>query len=561
MSIFNRKIHIYIETLEGNIISERFLKGVTVEQILEKINYSKKDLVISAIVNNVYTELNRGIYKNSIVKFVSLMSEKGLQIYRNTAILILSYAVKQIFQKNILNIGPSIQFNYFFDLQGYGKVSSSILKQIEKEFANIVNENLHIKSFYLPKRKAYQFYKKINDKEKMRFVLNVPYKSLKFYKINNFQDICDSPVATHTGIVSKYKFVPYSSGFLIEFPRIVKNKLKILKLAKPSKISKVFLETRNWYKLQGVSDVSQLNLIIKKKQLSEIINISEALHEKRISYIADKITDNRKYIKFVLIAGPSSSGKTTFAKRLSIQLRVNGLNPVAISLDNYFLDREKTPKDEKGNYNFDCLEALDLELFNKHLEMILKGKDIEIPVFNFHKGRRDEKTISLPYQKDHIILIEGIHGLNEKLTYSIPKNRKFKIYVSAVSQLRITNNYRIATRDTRLIRRIVRDKQFRDNDALKTLQMWPSVRRGEEKYIFPFQEDADIIFNSALVYETAILKPFAFKFLKEVPKKSSEYAEAKRLMEILGYFFTAPLDMVPKVSILREFTGGSVFHY
>ena len=529
MFLFKSKINVTIIWPDESSSTHLLKKGMSIHELLCDIGYMEKEDIIAANMDNIYCDLHEKIKKHSVIQLISLKTETGLQIYRNTAILILSYAIAKIFNKNILDIGPSIQFNYFFDLdinfinkkinKINKKVSKSTLKKINKEFDNIVNSNLPIESIILPKNKAVKYFEKTEELPKAKLLKNLQAKTVKIYKIGNYHDICSNPVGVNTGIIQKYKFVLYSPGFLIEFPRVVDNELKILKLIKSNKLSKVFLETRDWYKIQDVSDVSQLNDIIRKKNLSELINISEALHEKRISIIADMITKRKKELRFILIAGPSSSGKTTFAKRLSIQLKVNGLKPVSISLDNYFLNREKTPQDENGDYDFDCLKALDLELFNKHLEKLLKGQNIEMPVYDFQKKQRDNNTIPLKFQKEQIILIEGIHGLNEKLTYAVPKKRKFKIYVSAVSQLRLTHNYRIATRDTRLIRRIVRDYNFRGNSAYETLKMWPGVRKGEERFIFPFQEEADIIFNSALIYETSVVKPLAFKYLKKVPSK------------------------------------------
>lgn len=561
MFFFGNKVNVTIEWPDNSSSIRQVKKSTSINELLQDIDHKGKQDIIAANINNTYCDLHEKINQHSIIRLISLKNKTGLQIYRNTAIFILGFAAAKIFGKNILDVGPSIQFNYYFDIETNKKVTGKMLKRIKKEFDSLVKANLLIERISLPRDKAVKYFRKAGELLKTSLIKSSQNKTIKLYKIGKYKNICDNPVGINTGIIQKYRFVLYSPGFLIEFPRVVNNELKILKLARPNKLSKIFLETRDWYKTQGVSCVSQLNDIIRKKELSELINISEALHEKRISIIADKITKRRKELKFILIAGPSSSGKTTFAKRLSIQLKVNGLKPVSISLDNYFVDRESTPRDENGNYDFDCLEALDLELFNRHLTALLKEKDIEIPVFDFRKKKRIDKTIPFKSLQDQIILIEGIHGLNEKLTYAIPGNRKFKVYVSAVSQLRLANDYRIATRDARLIRRIVRDYNFRSNSAYETLKMWNNVRKGEERLIFPFQEDADIIFNSALIYETCVLKPLAGKCLKMVSSKVPEYAEVQRLLDILGFFCPASFKDVPKVSILREFIGGSAFEY
>lgn len=537
-------------------------KNITVEEILNHSNYPDKKKIIAALVNNVYHDLSEEILYDSQIEFISIKSNKGLRIYRSTAVFILSYVIKKIYSKNILNIGPSIQFNFYFDLQDKKKINNQMLLRLRKEFDNTVNANLKIEKLILTKKEAVNYYRKMKEQDKTYLAEDLNWDNIRFYKLNNFQDVCAGPIAPYTGMIKKYKFIPYPPGFLLVFPKIIKSRFKILKSVTPKKLSKVFLETRDWYETQEVYNVTKLNKLIKQKKLSDIINVSEAFHEKRISIIADEISKRKNDIKFILIAGPSSSGKTTFAKRLSIQLRVNSIKPISISIDNYFVNREKTPRDENGNFDFECLEALDLNLFNQHLSDLLKGKTIQMPLFDFHKGhRRKDKTIPMKLDEDQIVLIEGIHGLNEKLTYSVPKNKKFKIYVSALSQLRISNNFRIPTRDTRLFRRIVRDYTYRNHSAYETLKMWRSVRRGEEKNIFPFQEDADIIFNSGLIFETAILKKKAYKYLKMVSHNVPEYAEAKRLIHILDFFLEGDDKYVPKVSILREFVGGSAFKY
>ncbi|MDD3627944.1 MAG: nucleoside kinase, partial [bacterium] len=311
----------------------------------------------------------------------------------------------------------------------------------------------------------------------------------------------------------------------------------------------------------NVSTVSDLNREIQNGQISELIKISEVLHVKKIAYIADKLNELRNTIKLVLIAGPSSSGKTTFSKRLSIQLKINGLRPIQISLDDYFVDRDKTPLDEKGEHDFEALEAIDIDLFNKHLKDLLKGKEVEIPVYNFKTGSREWEGHKLKMEENSVLIIEGIHGLNPGLTPLIDRKVIFKIYVSALTQLNIDKYNRIPTTDTRILRRIVRDSLFRNYSAGQTINRWPSVRRGEDKYIFPYQENADIMFNSALIYEISILKRFAEQNLRSVTKDNICYSEAKRLLKFLSYFIDIPPTEVPPTSIIREFIGDSSFHY
>ncbi len=555
------EIQVTLKTF-NNFSETRYVKiNSTVEEILQQSHIPDKQEMIAAIVNNIYSDLSDRVEQASTICFISLRSRRGLEVYSHTATHILNYIIVNLFGKNLLSIGPSINYNFYFDLETDIKVTKSILKNIEKEFHNIVKSNVPIVKEKLSYQEAKKYFDSLGEEHKIKMLKNLNADFIPCYRIENYREFCHGPLANNTGLIKKFKLIPYPPGFLMVFPKVQRNKLKIDKVRTPKKLSKVFLETRDWYKIQGVSNVQQLNEQIRKDKLSELITVSEALHEKKISQIADEITKYRKEIKLVLIAGPSASGKTTFIKRLMIQLKVNGIVPLAISLDNYFLNRSQTKRDEYGNYDFENIEALDLSLLNEHLVDLVKGKIIQMPEFDFHTGNRKRETIPVKLEKDQIILIEGIHGLNEELTYSISKNRKFKIYVSALSQLRIDNDHRITTTDTRLLRRIVRDYLYRSHSTLDSLKMWPAVRKGEEKNIFPFQEQSDIMFNSALIYEGAVLKTYAEKYLKEVPSHVPEYREAQRLLNVLKYFMECPTQYVPKVSIVREFIGESAFKY
>jgi uridine kinase len=556
----NKKFQIILKekAFEKIIYSD---KKISVLDIIKNYNPDKKREIIACYINNKYADLTDSVENDSIIQFIYLNNEIGLNIYRDTAVHILAYVIKNIFNADLLRIGPSIRYNYYFDIDKKIKIDKKILKRIESKMLEIIKNDIPIKKELISKETAINFYKKKKEVDKANLIYNIPNKEIKFYSIENFKEHCQGPLATSTGIIKKFKIIDYPPGFLLVFPKIENGKLKIRYEKPPEKLSKIFLETRNWYNEQGVTTIAQLNSIINENKITELITVSEALHEKKIAQIADIITKNKDEIKLILIAGPSASGKTTFSKRLSVQLRVNGIKPILISLDNYFLDREKTPKDEEGNYDFESIYALDLKLLNKHLSELLKGKKIMMPIYDFKIGKRREKRIPLQLEKDQIILIEGIHGLNEELTSKIPKKKKFKIYVSALTQLKISSYHRITTTDTRLLRRIVRDAKFRNHSALQTLRMWQRVRKGEEKYIFPFQEDADIMFNSALVYETAVLKYYVYNLLLQIPHNEPEYAEARRLIELLDYFIPITDKDVPKTSILREFIGGSSFKY
>ena len=351
----------------------------------------------------------------------------------------------------------------------------------------------------------------------------------------------------------------YSDGFLIRFPSS-KNPNILPKYQETKKLSWALNEYDDIHKLLNLNTLYKLNTAIKEKRIQDIIMLDEALHEKKIAQIADNIVKNRK-VKMILIAGPSSSGKTTFAKRLGIQLRLNGLKPVTISVDNYFVERKDTPKDKNGNYDFESIEAIDLNLFNDHLTKLLNGEEIEMPEFDFHVGTKRYKGKKMRLEEDQILVIEGIHCLNDRLTAKIPKENKFKIYISALTVLNMDYFNRISTTDNRLVRRIVRDYKFRGYSAIHTLKSWASVNRGEEQNIFPFQEEADAMFNTSLIYELAVLKDIALSLLEEITNKSPEYAEAQRLKNMLKYFEAIPEKYVPTNSLLKEFIGGGDFKY
>jgi uridine kinase len=361
-----------------------------------------------------------------------------------------------------------------------------------------------------------------------------------------------------TGYLKTFELRFYAPGLILRFPEKHKPE-EIPEFIEQRKLFNIFREFEHWGKIMDLSDVSHLNDAISEGRVNELIRIAEALHEKKIAQIADMITESGTKKKLVLIAGPSSSGKTTFAQRLSIQLRVNGLRPVAISLDDFFRNREDNPKDESGEYDFETIDAIDIDTFNRVMTSLIKGEEVEIPTYNFNTGMREWRGKKLKIEDDQIIIVEGIHGLNERLSKNIPRDQKFKIYISALTHLSVDNHNRIPTSDLRLIRRMVRDYQFRSADALSTIKRWDSVRRGEDRYIYPFQEEADIMFNSSLVYELCILKKVALPQLLKVSNDVNEYIEAKRLIKFLNYFLPVEFADIPNNSILKEFIGGSCF--
>ncbi len=414
--------------------------------------------------------------------------------------------------------------------------------------------------------------KKISKKEAKKYLANrdcvidliddIDEKELKIYyqKESDFADFYHSPVFPSTSYIKAFDLLMFAPGFILQFPDYVNKILIMPKEPKQIKLTKVLRETKEWYKIQGIENVVELNKVIKNGEISELVKIAEALQEKKIAQIADIIASKKDQIRFVTIAGPSSSGKTTFAKRLSIQLKVNGIFPVALSLDDYFVERRLTPRDENGDYDFETIDALDLKLINEHLAALLQNKTIEVPTFDFHTGSR-KAGHKFTLKPGQVVILEGIHGLNDRLTATVPAENKFKIYISALNQLRIDNINRIPTTECRLIRRMVRDAKYRGYSAKDTIGRWASVRRGEEKHIFPFQENADVIFNSSLIFEVAVLKKYALPILKLVPKNSAEFPMAESLISFLMLFKECPENEIPPTSIVREFIGDSSFHY
>ena len=404
------------------------------------------------------------------------------------------------------------------------------------------------------------FAKQMNQKDKISLfeTFGTPY--CRYFRMGEYYDYFNGVLLPSTGYLNLFDLIPYYDGMLLRVPNR-DNPVELDEMVYLPKMFDIFKEYVGWNKIMNLNNVGEFNVACKNNQSFNLIKVSEALHEKKVASIADMISQRTDKVKFVLISGPSSSGKTTFSKRLSIQLMVSGLKPVALSLDNYFVNREDTPLDENGEWDFEHLHALDLDLFNQHLKKLLAGEEIEIPFFNFEDGKRYFKGEKLRLETDSILLMEGIHALNPQLIPEIRQDFTFKIYVSALTTISIDNHNWIPTTDTRLLRRIIRDYRFRNYSARETIARWPSVRRGEEKWIFPFQENADVMFNSALLFELAVLKKHAEPILAEVPKYCDEYTETHRLIKFLNYFVSIPEREIPPTSLLRESVGGSSFRY
>ncbi|AAK78649.1 uridine kinase [Clostridium acetobutylicum] len=514
--------------------------------------------MLGSVNGNIY-ELTHKFSYSGIFDIIDLKNPIGIKVYERTLQFVLVKAVSDILPNAVVTIEHSINNGIFGEIHKQdGELTEADIDKIKNRMLEIVKKDLPIKKVTIDKEKAVEIFEKYGMKDKVRLLKYVKVKYLKLYELDGRYDYFYGAMAYSTGALKLFDLNYYKPGFILRIP-LEKDVDKIPEYRNQTKLYNIFYETEQWGNILGVGDVGSLNDKVMKNEIKDIVLISEALHEKKIAYIADMISE-RKDIKLVLIAGPSSSGKTTFSKRLGVQLRVNGLMPVAISLDDYFVDRDKTPKDENGNYDFESIEALDVELFNKNLKDLMEYKETALPKFDFRTGKRIIGTEKIKMPQNGVLIVEGIHGLNEKLTLYIDKKNKFKIYVSALTQLNLDDHNRISTTDVRKIRRIVRDYLSRGYGGEETLKMWPSIKRGEEKNIFVFQEEADVMFNSTLVYELGILRKYALLELSKIKPSSSVYYEARKLRNFLNFFKDIDEKLVPQNSILKEFIGGSCFY-
>ncbi|WP_051617957.1 nucleoside kinase [Desulfofundulus thermocisternus] len=509
-------------------------------------------------INNVIRDLNYPLENGCCVEWINYNSEDGRRIYARSLITVLARAASEVLPGCSVIVKHTLGNGIYGHIQLGRALRERDIHLIEERMRGIVESEEPIIRKRVLKEEAIRLFKETNQIEKAELLQYHRSPEVDIYTCGWYHDFSGIPLVTHTGLLKVFRLRFYLPGFILEMPR--DNPEVIPEYVEQGKLAHIYFEADKWGKVLGVRNVSSLNKIIINGSADELIRVAEAFHEKKISQIADIIASNIDRIRLVLIAGPSSSGKTTFAQRLATQLRVNGIHPVPLSLDNYFVDREKTPRDENGRYDFESLDAIDRSLFNDHLTKLIQGEEVELPFFNFKTGRREFRGETLRLKETDLIIIEGIHGLNDKLTSSIPLSRKFKIYVSALTQLNLDTHNRIPTTDLRIIRRIVRDNRCRGHSARETINMWPMVRRGEEKHIFPFQESADVMFNSALVYELAVLKKYIEPLLAEIPPDCPEYSEARRLLDFLSYFIPLDDSAVPANSIIREFIGNSCYN-
>ena len=524
------------------------------KEINEAKNKERK--IIACKCNNEVKSLNYDIKENDVIELLDTSSKDGHRIYIRGILYIMAKALNELYPRALLSVNYQLSNAMFCEIDNM-PITEAMISNIRERIQEIIDKDLEIRKVIMNKEEAEKFYSNARTLRGIVQIGNKQKESVSLYYCEDYFNYFFGVMPVSTGYTSVFDIIKYKDGFLVRYPSAEKpNELTNHKGNK--KLLATLEEYEDIHRVLNVDTLYKLNKEIQAGRTENLILLSEALHEKKMANIADDIA-KRPNVKMVLIAGPSSSGKTTFAKRLGIELRLNGLKPVTISVDNYFVERKDNPKDENGQYDFECLEAIDLDLFNNHIKTLLDGGTIDVPTFDFKVGTKRYNGEKMHLANDEILVIEGIHCLNDKLTSSIPMEQKYKIYISDLTVLNIDYCNRISTTDTRLLRRIVRDNNFRGYSALHTLKTWDSVNRGENKNIFPYQENCDAMFNSSLIYEISVLKKHALPLLQEITNKEPEYAEAKRLVEFLKYFDDIDEEFIPRNSLLREFIGGSIF--
>ncbi|MBN1920136.1 MAG: nucleoside kinase [Anaerolineae bacterium] len=540
--------------------------GATVETFFKVAYPEPAAPLLAALVDGDLRELSWTVRRDCLAAPIDLSESDGVRIYRRSLTFLMITAMRRLFPETEVFVDHSLPFGgYFCETPKHTPLTEEQLRGVADEMQRLIDLDVPIRRERVPLSEAIDIFASRNELDKVALFQTRTRNSkdyLNMYNLEGYRDYFHGYMAPSTGYLRYFSLLRWGDGFILQFPRRHKPR-ELLEPRHSPQLVTVFHEYGRWLRLLGVENVSDLNDSIVEGRMRQIVLVSEALHEQRIADIAGQIWARRGDVRVVLIAGPSSSGKTTFSRRLAVQLLARGLRPFALELDNYFVNREATPRDANGDYDFEALEAVDLELFNLQLQALLRGDEVRIPRFNFKTGQREEgKLVKLG--PEHIIIVEGIHGLNPRLVYTIPWERTFRIFASALTQLNLDRHNRVPTTDTRLIRRIVRDARTRGYSATDTLARWESVRRGEKNYIFPNQEYADVMFNSALVYELAVLKPFVEPLLLQVDPRSPQRVETKRLFAFLQWFQSVAADLVPENSILREFIGGQAledFHW
>lgn len=542
---------------------KEFPIGSSLLQIFKGFDLDFPYQVVSAKVNNRAEGLNFRVYNNKDVEFLDVRDPSGMRTYVRSLCFVLCKAVDEVFPHGTILLEHPVSKGYFCNLRIGRPVTDEDVALIKKRMQEIIDANMPFHRVECHISEAVKLFTQNNMIDKVKLLETSGALYTYYYTLGEHIDYYYGSLLPRTGDIKLFDLVNYYGGVLLRIPN-KENPDVLEEVVKQEKMLDVFKEYLRWSDIMDMNNVGDFNEVCLQGHATSIINVAEALQEKKIAQIADTIYqrgENGGRVKLVLISGPSSSGKTTFCKRLSIQLMTNGLRPYSISLDNYFVDREETPRDSKGNYDYESLYALDLKLFNSHLQALLKGEEVEIPTFNFALGKKEYNGHRLRIKKNTILILEGIHALNPELTPLIPPENKFKIYVSALTTISLDDHNWIPTTDNRLLRRIIRDSNYRGYSAQETISRWPSVRAGEEKWIFPYQENADVMFNSALLFELAVLRSHVEPILMGVPRNCPEYAEAYRLLKFIKYFVAIRDKEIPPTSLLREFLGGSSFKY
>lgn len=520
-------------------------------------NEIEKKHAIACRFNNEVKSLEYELDRDGTIELIDISNKDGMRIYVRGLIYILTKAFESLYPHAKTAINYQLSNSMLIEVIDE-KVTDEMIEKINKKFKEIVDKDIPIVKKRMSKKEAKEFYKKEQNEKGRLQIVDGDKEQVSLYYCEKYYNYFYGVLPISTGFAKIYEIVKYHDGILIRYPS-KKDITKLPVFQDNKKLLNALDEYEKLHRILHIQTLYKLNRLVKRDKIREFILLDEALHEKKMAQIADDIVKRDK-VKVILIAGPSSSGKTTFAHKLGIQLKLNGLKPVTMSVDNYFVERKDNPVDEDGKLDFECIEAIDTKLFNEHILKLLNGEEIDVPTFDFEVGTKRYNGEKMRLKKDQVLVIEGIHCLNDKLTELIPKEQKYKIYISCLTVLNLDFNNRISTTDTRLIRRIVRDYQFRGYSALHTLKMWDSVNRGENNNIFPYQEESDSMFNSSLIYEISVLKSYAVPLLKEIDSSQPEYSEAKKLLSMLEYFEPIPQEYVPSNSLLREFIGGSIFY-
>lgn len=544
---------------KNNKKSQKVEIGSTLFDIFSAFDLKMTHGPVSARVNNKVEGMHYRVYNSKDVEFLDMTSSSGSRAYTRTLFFVLCKAVQDIYPATDVVIDIPVSNGFYVDIRLGRPVVDEDVNIIRRRMQEIIDARMPIRRFTMPTEEAVALFQEKGDVEKVKLLKTSGSIYTTYYKIGDYVDYYYGTLLTNTSQLYLFGLEKYYDGMLLRIPSL-KNPDVLGEMTRQDKMFEIFKEHHRWQSILGIRTVGDFNQAIDANHATDIINISEALQEKKIAKIAEEIA-SRKGVKLVLLAGPSSSGKTTSCKRLSIQLAVNGLKPLQISLDDYFVDREKTPKDASGEYDYESIYALDLDLINEQFNALFRGEVVELPKYDFQSGKSKKSGNKLKMNDNNVLVVEGIHALNPELTAHIPQEQIFRVYASALTTILLDNHNYIPTTDNRLLRRIIRDYKYRGVSAQETIHRWPSVRAGENKWIFPFQENADAMLNTAMLYELAVIKTQAEPLLQQVPENCEEYAEAYRLLKFLKYFKGIPYNNLPPTSLLREFLGGSSFHY